>query len=221
MFKHQLPCFGGRVRASAASETRLIASVAGLILTGAVFVAHAAPPKAWKEEPTAFLGIGLDTNFPGGMQECPTRGAGGLRYVDPFDGARMATTCVGPAFQNMYQIYGSPKLGFGYELNAFTYDGKAGLFLLTSNVANYAAMKELLIARYGAPSKKQSLSVTTKGGGKFTSEQLTWSGKKVSIVLDQLSSDINTSSISVKSTSYAESQQKQAGDKARANASKL
>lgn len=198
-----------------------------LLIAGAATVgfsaaaANAASPKAWKDEPSSFLGISLDSTFPGAMQECPTKGSGALRFVDPGSTARMTTMCVGPAFQNMYQIYAGPKLGFGYELNAFTYDGRVGMFLLTSHVANFSAMKDLLSERFGAPRSKQSLAVTTKGGGKFTSERLTWSGKKVNIVLDQLSSDINTSSISVQTSAYTQAQRDEAGKAARANASKL
>lgn len=202
----------------------LMMGMAALVF--AAVSANAAPPKAapakgWKEEPTSFLGIALDSAFPGPMQACPTRGSGSSRYVDPNDPRMLAAMCVGPLFENSYQIFSAPKLGFDYKLRAFNYGANVGSFELTSSTDNYSAMKDMLVARYGAPTLKSSLPFDTKGGGKFQSEQLTWVGKNVILVLRQFSGDINTSSISLQTNAYLDTQKAKAGEAARSNASKL
>lgn len=178
--------------------------------------AHAA---GWTKEPATFLGIALDSQFPGHISKCPTNRFGSLDTQAV--ATRVDDLCAASAYQNLVPVYGGPRLGFGYSIDVFTYDDKAGAVWLNTDSGNYHQLKSLMVDRYGNPTKSSSIAVTTKAGGKFTSEHSVWTGKKVEIVLEQLSGDINTSRVMVSTTLYqAQRNEKSTSDRQNA-ASKL
>lgn len=188
-------------------------------------IASALPPVAisanWAKEPTSFLGIAFDSPFPGNMENCPTRGRGILATVDEVAMATRAEPCAGPPYRGLFQVYAPPDLGFGYKFNVFSYDGKAGSFMLSSSSDNYRQIRKLLTTRYGPASTTSKQRITTKGGGKFTSERLIWKGRTVEIILDQLSGDINTSRVFASSSAYRQHEKQSSDRDATQNASKL
>jgi hypothetical protein len=64
-------------------------------------------------------------------------------------------------------------------------------------------------------------AVKTKGGASFTNDTLVWDGVKIKIILERLSSDINTFGASILNKPVVESAAKLGADKVKADASKL
>lgn len=192
---------------------------ASAVLATATF-AHAFAA-SWPKEPSSFLGIGIDSPFPGAIPQCPLRGSGALAVVDHVALTGRKDLCFAPPYGELFQIHGLPDLGFAYKLAVFAYQGKAGSLMLETSSSNYNKLRELLITRYGQPSRRIANKVKTTVGATFDSEQLLWSGRAVEIVLDQLSGDVNTSHVFVSSAAYRQYQASAAKKKVINNASKL
>jgi hypothetical protein len=165
----------------------------------------AASPRTWSQEPDAFIGIKFDSEFPGAVPACPIQNDR-LKTVD-FDAIRQnGALCVSAMFdsKDLYSVYGMPNAGFPFALSAFTYGGLVGGFLLTTNGENYAALKAVATTRYGQPTSSEIVEVSTRRGEKFKSERLQWRGAQVDILIDQMSGDINISSLHLNSHRYLE-----------------
>lgn len=163
--------------------------VMSMILASA-FAAHAgaadkkAPAKVWAKEPTSFLGVDLQGDVKKSVPEC----------TDPY-GYKDKTLCY-VELASSYKFNGLPSLGlsYAYELWATTTDGSLQGIDLSANSKDYAKLKDLLVTKYGPPTTNAAGKVKTKAGAEFDNETLLWSGRKVTILLQKYSRDINTSS---------------------------
>jgi hypothetical protein len=72
-------------------------------------------------------------------------------------------------------------------------DGAASTMILNSKHDDYVAVREILIERYGSPTKRTVAKVRTKAGVAYESESLLWAGRRVTLSLDEYSGDVNTS----------------------------
>lgn len=158
-----------------------------LLAAGLVLVSASALSQ-WQQEPTSVMGIEL-----GGTQQsipkCPPGNAALLSQ----------TTCV-----ELSSI--EPKIGTLWGLPVKFVLGGGDVFFVDQRVAqiaikvrhsdDYARLRQILIERYGQPHKVESLVVTANSGAVVTSEETSWSGDRVFILLSERSDRIDRSQAS-------------------------
>lgn len=157
------------------------------LATSAVSAKKAPEPEAWSLEPDSFMGIQLSGNLTNAIKQCP---AG---YELPKE------MCYQKPYGDLYILNGLPNIGLigGYQLSAKVKDSAIQYFYLTASSDDFPRLSQVLITKYGKPTRTESETVKTKAGATFNNEKLSWSGQKVLIVLSKYSDDINTSSVSV------------------------
>jgi hypothetical protein len=157
------------------------------LATSAVAAKKAAEPAVWTLEPDSFMGIKLSSNLIYDVKQCP---AG---YEPPKE------MCYQKPYGDLYILNGLPSIGLigGYQLSAKVKDSAVQYLYLTASSDDFPRLSQVLITKYGKPTRSESEPVKTKAGATFTNEKLSWSGPKVLIVLSKYSDDINTSSVSV------------------------
>lgn len=137
-----------------------------------------APVAVWDKEPTSFIGIELGKPLSGNFPSCPMTKAVFGTFVDE----RYRDPCV-TGDGNKLALWNGPDLGFGYGNRILLREGKVESVTLTTLEDNYAALKQLLITRYGPPSSTSVSEWETDQGLKVTSEESVWRGSNVSILL--------------------------------------
>lgn len=142
----------------------------------------------WPQEPAAVMGITL-----GGAQDsipkCPSGNAALLSQ----------STCVelSTIEPTIGTLWGLPLkfiLGGGHV--SFV-DGRVAQISITVRRADdYIRLREILIERYGKPHKAESLVVTANSGAVVSSEETSWTGDNVFILLSERSERIDRSQAS-------------------------
>jgi len=128
----------------------------------------------WDKEPTSFLGFDLGKPLRTDLSFCP---------VEPRELA-YADQCL-QGSGDYLKLWKAPDLGFPYRNDIHLRDKRVQSITLTVMENNYAALKSLLISRYGPPRQSSTASVKTLAGGQFTSEECIWDGHNVYIRLVQ------------------------------------
>jgi len=160
----------------------------GICLAGSSLAAKkSTEPEPWKLEPDSFMGIKFSSNIKYDLTQCPDG------YEPPKE------MCYQKPYSDLYILNGLPNIGLvgGYQLSAKVKDSAIQYFYLSASSDDFARLSQILISKYGKPTRSESEPVKTKGGATFTNEKLSWSGGKVLIVLSKYADDINTSSVSV------------------------
>jgi hypothetical protein len=151
----------------------------------------------WENEPESFLGISFTQPIPGDMPKCEYVHTGS-RYAISNEGP----VCANKLTQDIYSIYRTPKLAFDYELSITLSSGLPGFVYLQTDRSNFPKMKEVFVAKYGSPTTTTVEKVTTKSGATFDAQFLKWSGKNVTLKLNEVVSNINTASAEFTTTEW-------------------
>ncbi|GDY37725.1 hypothetical protein [Acidovorax sp. NB1] len=146
----------------------------------AIAMPFAASAQAWKQEPDSVLGIALGQP----LSNDAIKSCGGVQVQQDADPIQACATKK-PQFGD-----GAILLG-GIPIEAFTYGAVVREIGVVSQIGlmgpndRYEEVKRILVERYGKPAKIGKITVQNKLGASFDSEQLSWRGKTVSLVLDQ------------------------------------
>lgn len=155
----------------------------------AIAAKKTAEPAPWTQEPDSFMGVKMSSNVIYDLTQCPS---GVLN-------SQQATMCYKPPYKDLYMIEGLPKIGldYFYSLSVKVRDRAVEYFYLSANTRDFEKLSQVFIAKYGQPGSKVITPVKTKAGASFSNETLTWSGRKVRIVVQRYADDINTSSATI------------------------
>ncbi len=140
--------------------------------------------QAWKLEPEAVFGIPIGETLENDrISEC-----GGVK-VDAEKHPIAVCAMQRPGYGGI-SIAGFPVPGFdgGFIQRE---DGVVTSILLSGKQSSYRDIKALLIERYGRPTTARTERLQNKMGATFTSEVLFWSGRKVSLTLQERSGSID------------------------------
>jgi hypothetical protein len=139
---------------------------------------------------TTFLGISLDSPFPGDINQCPTR-----QDIELIDTSRIgeAGVCFFKEPNGRYRVYNTPDLGIGSTLSVETYDDKPIVFYMGFSKATYTQAVDIFAARFGRPTKVYRETVGTRSGGAYESRSAIWNGAKLKVHLDEVGEDIRWS----------------------------
>lgn len=157
-----------------------------LLVAAALALPLVAQAQAWKQEPDAVLGIALGQP----LDNDAIKSCGGVQAQDEKP-AISACALDKPRFGD------GPILLSGIPIAAF----KAGAVVREGGVVSqielggsndrFDEVKQILTERYGKPTKVGKVTVQNRAGASFQSEQLTWRGKKVLLVLDQRAGNVS------------------------------
>ena len=86
---------------------------------------------------------------------------------------------------------------------------------------NYRDVKAVLIERYGRPTSTKKETLQNGYGAKFSSEVLHWQGRRVSLTLHERTSTVDKTAFIFRDNFKAEAASESAGQKRKADASKL
>lgn len=167
---------------------------------------------------TSFMGIALDSPFPGEMSECPKS-----KLLDMVDNelVKVAGMCYFVIRRGTYEVHNSPDLGLGHLLKVQTAAEKPAIFSFRFNKAKYDHAVDIFTKRYGKPHKTISEKVHTRAGSEFNSRMNLWEGKILRIQLDEVGENVNWSDAAVVNLLVMSSVEKKNRHSAEAAASKL
>lgn len=157
-----------------------------VVLVAVALICHlSAQAQTWRQEPDAVLGIALGQP----LANDAIKPCGGVQ-VQEEAGQIAACASHTPRFGD------GPILLGGIPIAAF----KAGAVVREGGVVSivelggsndrYDEAKQVLTERYGKPTKVGKTTVQNRAGASFQSEQLTWRGKRVLLVLDQRAGNV-------------------------------
>lgn len=103
-------------------------------------------------------------------------------------------TAPDPSSNKLESLYGFP---FGFNRGGYVsyVDGHIAQIDMIVGHSDFERLKGILIERYGAPTSTSTDSVTAGSGAVLTSEELTWIGKNVSIVLTERQRSVDRSNV--------------------------
>lgn len=151
-----------------------------LFIAAALVLPLAAQAQAWKQEPDSVLGIALGQQ----LSNDAIKSCGGVQVQQDADPIQACATQKPQFGDGPILIGGIPVEAFKYGAVVREGGAMSQIELMGSN-DRYEEAKQILVERYGKPTKVAKTTVQNKAGANFGSEQLTWRGKKVSLVLDQ------------------------------------
>lgn len=167
---------------------------------------------------TSFMGIALNSPFPGEMSACPKSKI--LDIVD-HELVKVAGMCYFVKRRGTYEIHNSPDLGLGHLLKVQTAAEKPAIFSFSFNKAKYDHALDIFTSRYGRPQKTRSEKVHTRAGSEVNSRINHWEGKILRIQLDEVGENVNWSDAVVVNLLVMSSVEKNTRRSAEAAASKL
>jgi hypothetical protein len=188
----------------------LVSCIAGTV----VAAKKPAEPARWSQEPSSFLGLSFDSNSVLSLPQCAPGVIG-------FQQKQLCRET--PYAGSYYTIEGKPAIGltYNYHFAAKLQGSQVEYFSMSGNTNDFEKVSRLFTEKYGQPSSVVAPAVKTKGGASFTNDTLVWDGVKIKIILERLSSDINTFGASILNKPVVESAAKLGADKVKADASKL
>lgn len=184
----------------------------------AVSVSALSETKRWDREPSSVLGIELGAEVPKNVPECPSYSAGG--YKPP------SQLCISghdsPYSDKLRMLEGLPFKDMAIRGTLTIQDGKVlNVTLDMRREEDYPDMAAILIEKYGEPTSKENSEVTSKSGGKFSSESWTWIGKKNSIFLFERSGRIDRSAVVFSNNALVETYKRAEQEKTKKSASEF
>jgi hypothetical protein len=178
------------------SEEKVVLKFTFIMSTAVVIAtaAHSADRKdpAWPKEPDAFLGIKFRVPVPADFPVCPTDNHG---FVDHAAAKYMDGPCVDgrERGEKHRRIHNPPKLGFPYTVSVETVDQVPKYFALDTEQSNFPSLLAALTERYGRPTSSVVKKVKTRAGAEFSAASYRWTGKLVSIALEERADTIDRS----------------------------
>jgi hypothetical protein len=156
-----------------------------ITIAALAFAAGAAYAQShWAKEPERVFGLQLGSKL--ADSQIPN-----CRDAD--DPAREIKFCQWGGTGDATFVRGFPIPEFEDGIVMLVDDSAAG-FVLSAKHADYLQVKSILLERYGPPTRRTIAKVRTKAGVPYDSETLNWTGKRVTLELEEYSRDINTSS---------------------------
>ncbi|MDN8612756.1 hypothetical protein [Variovorax ginsengisoli] len=150
------------------------------VVAAAIFAAVPAAHAQWNQEPTSVMGVTLGAPAASIPMCPPLVQSNPDSYKTP---SFICTDDIGYSPQTA-SLKGIP---FGFSRGGsvfFTNGAIASVHLLTGQV-DYPRLKGMLVERYGPPMKTWTSQVTTTAGAVVSSEESTWSGPNVTILLSE------------------------------------
>ncbi len=187
-----------------------------LLIAAALALPLAVHAQTWKQEPDAVLGIALGQP----LENDAIKSCGGVQ-------AQEEKATISACALDKPRFGDGPILLSGIPIAAF----KVGAVVREGGVVSqielggsndlYDEAKQILTERYGKPTKSAKTTVQNKAGASFPSEQLTWRGKKVLLVLDQRAGNVGDFAAVFTHLSTAAKSGAKADGKAKSSAAKL
>ena len=156
-----------------------------LLIATVLALPIAASAQNWKQEPESVLGIVLGQPLTNeAIKPC-----GGVQAQEeaPSIAACASNT---PRFGDGPILLGGIPIAV-FKIGAVVREGGAvSQIELAGSNDRFDEAKQILVERYGKPTKASKTTVQNRAGASFPSEQLTWRGKKVLLVLDQRAGNV-------------------------------
>lgn len=156
-------------------------------IIGAVIAATCASASAqWAKEPTTFFGLPLGQ--PIELKSIPVCDL-------TWNPAETSVKVCARTFADGLVVLSGfplPQITKGY---ASLWDGKVSLMNVKMEQADYGALRDMLIERYGKPTKTEARTVQNRMGVKFSDERVTWEGQHVRLRLIERDDRVDTSAI--------------------------
>ncbi|MCO7505956.1 MULTISPECIES: hypothetical protein [unclassified Pseudomonas] len=151
----------------------------GLLLAPACWAAYPPEPtKSWKLEPDSFVGIKLDGSNLAELTPCPADAVAPTSEPMCLEQTSLA---------DFYSISGTAYIGLvsdylvGLKLNA----GQLEYLSISGSAEGFNDIHQLLVSRYGQPTRRESKSLEMRNGLMFNNDILIWEGKQVTITLQR------------------------------------
>lgn len=141
----------------------------------------------------SFLGIDLDSPFPGSMLECPK-----VKGIDMVDREALKTfgVCYFAESPNKYSVLNGPALGLG-SVTVETQNGKPLWFRMQFSKAQYGLAAEIFTTKFGKAQKADREKIYTRAGEVFDSRTHFWNGSRLRIQLNEVGRDVRWSDGSI------------------------
>jgi len=142
----------------------------------------------WEKEPDSFLGIKF--NEPLDVATCPIKYIGYTEYIDYDAMWSLPRVCIDPLDSSYrhgkpangtLKIMNVPKIGIGYDVNVKLKNSVVVGFTIKLKQHGYLLLLSAFQERYGEPTSVENSTVKNNAGGEFSSLNVTWKGKKITI----------------------------------------
>lgn len=197
-------------------KNALIAAGIVIALAGASHTASAQGKGAsWAKEPTTVFGIPIG----GEMKDEDLRDCGGIH--DPSQEYPVAVCALKKG------MFGGDVLIAHIPIDSMDdgvvqrKDFVVKSVMVNAKHENYRDVKAVLIERYGRPTSAKKETLQNGYGAKFSSEVLHWQGRRVSLTLHERASTVDKTAFIFRDNFKAEAASESAGQKRKADASKL
>jgi hypothetical protein len=173
----------------------------------------------WDKEPETIFGLKLGEVLPTDvLPQCPVPNYAN-KYQQPKEFCIDPRT--GPYADQTVMLRMLPLSEITTVAPIYFEDGRFYSLHLRAPHDYYQKLRTLLVERYGPPTYSETTMVKSRAGAEFTSETLTWRGKKNSILLIERQGSIDSSLAAISNNELTELAAKRIQDGLKANASKM
>lgn len=154
------------------------------------------PTPAWAREPAAYRNVPFDTpyaDFPGRLL---------------LTGCHPGTTDHEPGQRTCESN--------GFQANGVAVDDvlyfQNDLFVgvsMSFDSDDYEKLREVFVFKYGEPSRLDTTRLSSREGGRFDNETMSWDGRKVTVSIERYGESLDKGSASMFVNSYLDEQEKQ------------
>lgn len=136
-------------------------------------------PKVWAQEPTSVLGIKLGVPLAElALAECESYSS-----TPPRDAPCTVKDKYNLQKGRFENLTGMPKIGVDYASSLNLHEGVVRSLVLKLDHKDFLKLRSILEERYGAPTQVERGTVTSGAGAVLNSDTLTWTGKKITLLL--------------------------------------
>ncbi|WKL14262.1 hypothetical protein QYQ99_17800 [Comamonas testosteroni] len=137
------------------------------------------PPKVWAQEPTSVLGIKLGVPLVDlALAECESYSS-----IPPQDAPCTVKDKYNLQKGRFENLIGMPNIGVDYSTTLNLHNGLVRSLTLKLDHRDYLKLRSILEERYGAPTQVERGTVTSGAGAVLNSDTLTWTGKRITLLL--------------------------------------
>jgi hypothetical protein len=187
-------------------------SIAGLVIALVCLTANARD-EGWKKEPDTVLGATLGARLDYAQLTQCSQGKRDTRYVF----CSLAVSGWGKTIP----LGGFPLSEIKNGLATLDDDENLVELSMWSSRSDFSALRSAMIERYGPPTGRELATWKNKLSAAFPSEELTWVGKKVIIILMERGASADESSLAFASAPWFERRIREDAKRVKAGASKF